>query len=155
MIYLLLALLLAAAWKYKHPAIVLTDPATGRLYLTRWTLYRTKRHRIFLHRMSGPDLDRHLHHHPWKAMALILRGGYIERVHTPGTGYHGTHQHRTGDLNQLDWSGYHKIHALTSDTTWTLLFAGAKERSWGFLVDGRHVDYRTYLGLPADHELED
>jgi hypothetical protein len=105
--------------------------------------------------MSGPDLDRHLHNHPWHATAVILWGGYIERVHNPRTGYYGTHQHRTGDRNELDWSGYHKIHSLHLGTTWTLLFAGAKERDWGFWVDGKHVPYRTYLGLPADHELED
>lgn len=152
---LTLALSCAFAWWWTHPALVLRNPETGRLYLTRWLLLRTRTRRYFLHRMSGPDQDRHLHNHPWHATALILWGGYTERVHMPSCGMHAHNRHRAGDLNVLDWRSYHKIVELHSTPTWTIVRAGAHERDWGFWVDGRHVPWRTYLGLPADTKLED
>ena len=45
----------------------------GQLYLTRWTLFRSKTgKKVMLHRMSGPDGDRFPHDHPWRFTSLIL-----------------------------------------------------------------------------------
>lgn len=130
--------------------------------ITRWVLFRGTRWRVFLHRMNGPDPDRHLHNHPWPhARSLILCGGYAELyAHKCPEGsmyvWHSEPRWRVqGDLIRLGPCLYHRIVQVLP-STWTLFIAGPRTRDWGFWEPGRgHVPYRTYLGLPADHELRD
>jgi len=133
---------------------------SGALYLQRWHLLRNKTRRVFLHHIARADMDRDLHNHPWpKAFAIILRGGYEELVRDKDGNYK-LHKHGLLSISRHAFhpEAYHKILGVRPNT-WTLFFAGERKRSWGFLVTDfnstRHVDYRTYLGLPADHELED
>lgn len=117
--------------------------------------------RIFLHRIYTRDPDRHLHNHPWSldAWSKILWGGYIHVFceHYPDKGMTTADElefFQRGDRMELAPWHYHKI-TYVQPNTWTLFFAGMRDREWGFLVDGVHVDYRKYLGLPEDHKLED
>jgi hypothetical protein len=156
-IYVLLgfALLSYIIWVYWHRFEIVND---GDLYLVRYKLLRTPWFRIFLHRIHRADQDRHLHNHPWpNAFSLILWGGYAERWQGEDSGgrrrryFYGPGGSR---WNRLTPETYHRIDAVLPHT-WTLFFAGRRSRSWGFLTDRGHVDYRKYLGLPADHQLED
>jgi hypothetical protein len=89
---------------------------------------------------------------------LILRGGYEEQVVLPRVS--ATHlfyyTHRPGQISRIAFGprNYHRI-VHVKPNTWTLFFAGRRSRDWGFLVDGRHVPCRTYLGLPPEHDFGD
>lgn len=112
-----------------------------------WTCY--------LHCFHQPDPDRDLHNHPWRATSTILWGGYEEvqialteldpdgvRVTPRSQELH--HIRRPGDEYELFPDTYHSITRLMTPRVWTLFAHGPKERSWGFLIDGRHVPHREY-----------
>lgn len=119
---------------------------------------------VRVHRILRPDLDRHLHDHPWNARTIILRGWYSEERLTRActtrellqdcfaqayrdgeelsvldrtAGY-------TGRLNFLEW---HRISRAPSEGVWTLFFTWKKRGTWGFLVDGKKVPHKEYLGI--------
>lgn len=167
---------LAAAWAFglimfwaeylSYTKLEIKDKQTGALYLTRYHLFRCKWFRVFLHHIHLPDGDRDLHNHPWpNAFSLILRGGYEERWIGQDSGYRrrryvygrtlraGT-QIQGKYVNRLTPDCYHRIDSVFPKT-WTLFFAGRRSRRWGFLVNGEHIDWTTYLGLPYDTELGD
>lgn len=138
----------------------LFNPVSGDKYLTRYVIIRTPFFRVFLHRFHGPDPDRHLHNHPWRATSWILKGGYVEEVAVPdwdrehiGPGWDVNHRFVV-DVNQLREDEYHRIRAVLPGT-WSLVIGGAYFREWGFLVDGEHIDWRTYLNIPAAESLND
>lgn len=142
---------------------VITNPATGLPYLTRYILIRTPWFRVFLHRFHGPDPDRHCHNHPWLATSLILKGGYWEVVRGLVSarsvgGFSWWNQRAReltpGAINKLLPGEYHRITKVKPGT-WTLVWGGAYFREWGFLVDGTHVDWRTYLNVDPNKTLED
>jgi hypothetical protein len=104
---------------------------------------------IRLHRIMRHDHDRHMHDHPWNARTFILRGWYHEvrqlPVRYPEDGRYIIR--RAGDTAALRFGEYHRITAVPPDGVWTLFVTGKKRGTWGFLVDGRKVQWRTYLGL--------
>lgn len=138
------------------PIKVLTT-ADGQTYLTRWNLITTPNWRVYLHRLSAPDADRDLHNHPSWWRCFVLRGGYTQCVERlvvrdgfPQRDYFGRlwtdpqpHRARVRWWNTLDTYDYHRIVSVKPNT-WTICFSGTRERSWGFLVDGRHVDHEEY-----------
>lgn len=117
---------------------------------------------IRLHHIRLPDPDRHLHDHPWNARTVILSGGYTEvrpldpvahadskalfdRIGLPAPT--GTLFDRTvGDTCRLRFGEYHRIVSVKPDT-WTMFITGRYRGTWGFLVDGVKVQWRTYLGI--------
>lgn len=136
----------------------------GSPYLTRYILLIVSKFRLFLHRIHTADPQKDEHCHPWLwAKSIILWGGYTEEVVHPqeylGNGLYAIplrklRQHGFLSVNHITHDMYHKIIHVKPNT-WTLFIGGKKATSWGFLVNGKHVDYREYLGLPADHELDD
>lgn len=115
------------------------DEVTDEDYLTRYYLFRSPWLNVYLHRIHREDKDRHLHNHPWPwAFAYILRGGYQEQR---ASGYH---IYKAGDKNDLTGDIYHRIVTVRPNT-WTLFVCGPYERSWGFDVDGVHIDSEEYL----------
>ncbi len=145
--------------------LVLADDATGELYLTRYHLIRTPWFRVFLHRIYRADKDRDPHNHPWpRAFALVLRGGYMERI-TELDGLVRVTRGRVHNAGQLSTEAfkpnrYHRIIDVAPNT-WTLFFAGRRKNTehgvsgWGFLVDTEHVPARPYLGLPDNYDFGD
>jgi hypothetical protein len=110
-----------------------------------------------LHRIVLPDQDRHLHDHPWNARTFILRGWYWEerigenQVLDPATGGHSQSYCRIvrpeGTTTPLCFGEYHRITELSDGGVWTLFITWRYRGTWGFLVDGEKVAWRTYLGL--------
>lgn len=118
----------------------------GVIYLTRWRLVQTPWFAVYLHKIMRPDGDRALHNHPYGFAALILRGGYREEVFDRS--WYALHEREHGplDWNVIPHGRYHNIRTLLRVPTWTLLFAGPRQSSWGFLTaDGEHVDWQTYI----------
>lgn len=108
--------------------------ADGSLYLRRVYLWPG----LYLHHIAQADADRALHNHPWAwAESWILSGGYLEER------THGKFWRSPGDAVALRASTYHRI-ALVKPGTWTLFRHGPACASWGFHVDGVHVDWKEY-----------
>lgn len=146
-----------------------TIETDGSPYLTRiilpWRIFGV---RPYLHHFHRPDVDRWVHNHPWSwALSIVLAGSYEEErldqvveyeVAAParaGTKWNefGPHAHKREVLtdrrvvrwfNFLTRRDYHRVLELHGDV-WTIFVTGPRQQSWGFLVDGKHVDYRDYF----------
>ncbi len=149
----------ALARALAKPPILILDTVGGQRYLTRWDLIRTRTWRVYVHLLSAPDADRHLHNHPSWWRCVVLSGGYEQDVKRLVLGATGMPTYNfLGRLwteskperrvvrwvNTFDRLDYHRIVSVKPNT-WTLCFSGAREASWGFLVDGSHVDHTEYL----------
>lgn len=104
---------------------------------------------IRVHHILREDLDRHHHDHPWNARTVILRGAYWEcrQVGNPNRGGPEVHYYRgPGDTATLKFGEYHNIGSVSWGGVWTLFIMGRYRGRWGFLVDGKKIDFKTYLG---------
>lgn len=145
-----------------------TAETGGSAYMTRilfpWRVFGIK---PMLNRFHRRDIDRHLHNHPWKwAFSIVLCGEYDEsrlvddadeckRLYCAATGAKPedvplelfTRSRRVRRFNLLRGTDYHRINQLHG-TVWTLFISGPKVTNvdWGFLVDGKHIGSREYLG---------
>jgi hypothetical protein len=116
---------------------------------------------IRLHRIMREDRERHFHDHPWNARTFILRGWYDEVRHASYQ-YEAVHK---GDafswtidgMAFTRWAGstaplkagqFHRIVRVRDGGVWTLFITWRKRDTWGFLVDGKRVPWREYLGIP-------
>lgn len=97
---------------------------------------------IRLHVIQRPDQDRHLHDHPWDARTIILAGGYAERRANAEVV-----QRREGDTATLKHGEYHRIVRVNGASAVTLFFTYRYRGTWGFLVNGKKVPWREYLGV--------
>lgn len=136
---------------YTH---IVTD---GLLYMERYWLFNPYQPEssgaknwfpisIRLHHIRLPDQDRHLHDHPWNARTFILRGGYRETRPAMYGPMGILYDREPGDTCKLRYGEYHRIVSVKPDT-WTLFITGRYQGTWGFLVNGVKVQWRTYLGL--------
>jgi hypothetical protein len=110
-------------------------------YLTRWVLagrrggnFNNRRNgpgqKIFLHLFHRSDVEPYFHDHPFAFWSLILWGGYWEN--TPkGRKWYGP-----GSLLRRPATWQHRVDLPEGKKCWTLLWIGAKERSWGFHCPG-------------------
>lgn len=134
----------------------------GEGYVTRYTLRGNPSKgdpaepRVYLHEIHRADHDKELHNHPWQAATcLILSGGYVEERLEPN-GRDGDLYHRTylpGSVNVLIAETFHRIDKLLGpDPTWTLVFAGPRVQSWGFLnIETRtFTDWEVFVALHQD-----
>lgn len=121
----------------------------GDLYLTRWRVLATPFFNIMLHRIDGPDPDFHPHDHPWAFISLVLKGGYHEKVVTPGPkSYLDTQEykhHKWFSFHKMPQGLYHKIIGLDGRPVWTLVLTGPRRSDWGFLTPTGHVPWKQYL----------
>lgn len=107
---------------------------------------------IRLHHILEPDQDRHLHDHPWDARTFILRGWYDEKRRLECARVRGPNGARiihreAGETATLKFGEYHAITEISPGGVWTLFVTYRYRGTWGFLVDGVKVKWRTYLGL--------
>lgn len=97
--------------------------------------------RITIHNILRSDIDG-LHDHPWPFQTYILAGGYWEN--TPGgrfwrgPGYNGISL--ATDFHRLEIDS-----DKAGEETWSLFLMGPKEKEWGFLDDGKWVQWKEYL----------
>lgn len=105
------------------------------IYLTRWRIVQTPWCALYLHRLTAPDSRPTLHDHPWKFLAVVLRGGYVERRLDPTT-MEVNESHRVRWFNHMRTSDAHAIVTLDRNPTWTLLLVGKRQRTWGYLEPG-------------------
>ena len=102
---------------------------------------------IRIHHILRRDDDRHMHDHPWDARTIILDGHYIERR----LGQEGIFLIRKrGDTASLKFGEYHTITYVPDGGVWTLFITFGYKGTWGFLVDGKKVQWRDYLDIKPD-----
>lgn len=101
---------------------------------------------IRLHDILRSDDGRDPHDHPWPYVTVILQGGYLEERYSA-----------TGQLVSRKWHGpgsvlfrsAHHLHKLVlpaRSVCRTLFITGPYKQGWGFLVNGKKVPWREYLG---------
>lgn len=123
-----------------------------------------------VHHIRMPDLDRHLHDHPWRARTWIMLGGYDEvrreeldftakqaarrEVPLPKQYYDSdqdfigvVYERRAGDTSVLGVQQYHKIIDLQPGGAVTLFAFGTWRDDWGFIVEGEKVPRREYEAM--------
>lgn len=116
------------------------EPKAWHLPLWRWLAPLS----IRLHHIAQPDQDRELHDHPFDYRTLILRGWYVEE------NVFGEFTDRlTGDTARARAQTFHRIAHVSGGGVWTLFVCHPRINEWGFLVGGRKVHWRTYLGLDS------
>lgn len=130
----------------------------GDIYLSRWTLsgQRDKGtdRAVFLHQFHRSDYDDALHDHPWPFTSVILAGGYYE--HAVGRG--GVIRRRWYGPGRVlsrpaDWKHRVELAPGTEGRVFSLVFRGAKERSWffhcltagGHRLSGKSVPWRSFI----------
>lgn len=129
--------------------------AAGNVGPARWERWGLPSIRV--HHILRADDDAHLHDHPWNARTIVLRGSYFEQ--RPGghgdalKWQHGWPEgtrslyHRTaGYTGRVLFNSYHRISEVSEGGVFTLWFTWSYRGTWGFLVGGKKVPYRVYLG---------
>lgn len=119
-------------------------------YLERYHLLRLPfGYRIYLHRFVASDPGRGLHNHPWqRAFSVVLSGSY-EEVRMLGADNDNTvitRKIRSGNLNCINGSIFHRINLIDNSECWTLFVHSPSSQSWGFI---KHQNHRYAF---HDHE---
>jgi hypothetical protein len=132
----------------------------GDLYLRRFYIYRGKhRPHIYLHHIMRSDEDRALHDHPWAFLSIMLKGSYTEV-----TPYTGQNVECVSDVRfdrcyggpvveekisalaivRHNAADRHRLILRPGFTVWTLVFAGEREREWGFWGKGIFIHWKKW-----------
>lgn len=123
------------------PRFLLTRDENGNLFPYRWLPSILK---CRVHHILRADNDRHLHDHPADNRSIILRGYYDEQ-----DVFGQSNIRCAGQTVFRRAECFHKIAYVPIYGVWTLWFLGDQTNKWGFLVDGRKVYYKTYLGIKS------
>lgn len=122
----------------------------GRYWLKAYTEDREAR-AYRLHNICTPDLDPHLHDHPWPFTSIILRGGYIEerpvQMSPPQFEFDREETYRlvhgVGSVIRRRATDRHRIVKVFPDT-WTLFITGPQLHWWGFYTPLGKIYWRHY-----------
>lgn len=129
------------AWAIMSPFRVV-NKETGETYLWRLRIVQTPFLGIYLHIISGPDPDRHLHNHPWDFWSFILWGGYTEFFKRSGH-IQGRERHwGCWSLHKMYKHNFHQINRTDNgERTWSLVITGRRKQVWGFLIEDEPQKY--------------
>lgn len=111
------------------------------LYLTRWDVFGNRfggGGKLFVHLFHRGDAEPYNHDHPWAFWSLILWGGYYEV--TPA----GRRWYFPGCLLRRPAEWQHRVEIPSGRRCWTLIWTGAKVRSWGFWCAAGWVPWRQH-----------
>lgn len=126
--------------------------ATGQYVRGKWGNTSVRLHHILL-----PDDDEHLHNHPFDALSLILRGGYLEEIYAGnpiGDKLRVRRPMSSGDINVIKKTDFHRITHVTYGGVWTLFVTNDVEGEWGFDVDGMFIEQTKYFATRGKRVVE-
>lgn len=117
---------------------------------------------IRVHHILRADDDGHMHSHPWDARTIVLDGWYREeRPAVDGMrisedvefrravdGLRIVRTRSRGYTGPVTYEMVHRISEVSPGGVYTLWFTWKYQGTWGFLVDGKIVPWREYLGVP-------
>lgn len=117
----------------------------GKIYLDRWGLEYKPIGGVFIHRMQAPDPGIDLHDHPWTFWSFVVKGGYLEvRQEARRIGNHAEFRARWS-WRKMRLDECHRIIELwRSRPCWTLVIHGPVQRTWGFYVNGKWMQWQEY-----------
>lgn len=137
----------AASIALQNKEFTLIQRSPGDVYLARFWLAPPQLNSLgedesansgLLHWIIEPDIDPHLHDHPWSFDTFCLSGGYLQQeaggIVSPLVC--GESAHRGARFQ-------HRITEAMADT-WTLVTTGRRSRNWNFVVDGQLIDHEIY-----------
>lgn len=119
------------------PRWTLKEDEQGHLMPKAWMPFSVR-----VHHICRPDHDRDLHDHPFNYRTVILRGWYVEE-----NVFGDVAARPQGMTVSATANTFHRIAEVSPGGVWTLFFMGRRTNTWGFLVDGRKVHWRQYLGV--------
>lgn len=109
---------------------------------------------VRIHRLHTPDLDRHMHDHPWPFVSVVLRGFYVEArprqiepaffgdVHTVESMQ--MRVRGTGSIAFRRATDRHSILSTSVGEVWTLFITFPKRQWWGFYTPSGKVHWKDY-----------
>lgn len=124
------------------------------VYLRRLRIIQTPLFGLLLHFIYTPDLDQDPHDHPFNFVSVILRGGYTERVFKNVREHDFSYvrrRHLRFGVNVMPVRFAHQIDEMAPRTT-TLVFAGRRQRDWGFWTAAGWIFWKTYNKMKYGHE---
>jgi len=114
----------------------------GVVHFKRWQLLKTPWFSIYFHGIYKADEDLHLHNHPWNYTSICVWGSFFEASE------HSMTLVSPLTISRQKSSRFHKIWKLQSKAVYTLFFVSNRvEGDWGYLVDGKFIDHKTYRKL--------
>lgn len=123
-------------------------PYLLRVYVSHWRGWR-----VYLHRFVSADGDRFLHDHPFRALSLVLSGGYVEeRLQALDLPRPLVCRREVRWFNCLAPSAFHRI-ARVRPGTWTLFIHSPHRKAWGFLMPSSDGDGLLYAN-PYDQTTQ-
>ena len=135
---------------------IVMDRVNNEPYLERYYIFLKDRKwfpfNIFIHKFLKSDPD-DVHDHPWPYATLILKGGYwewIPQFNSLGQKIGEIATWRgAGHFRICSATSFHRIELDPNVTAWTLFMPGPQQREWGFLSNGRWMQWEKYLELKA------
>lgn len=133
---------------------------TGELHFRRYRLFSCSLFSIFIHRIYKSDEDLHPHSHPWNFVSIILGGGYVETLYREVEDLVHFRIFYTPEkivakpfsILRRKFYEYHKIELVS--TTTTLVITGRRiDDSWGYLVDGTHIQHEDYRNRKNNRDV--
>lgn len=120
----------------------------GVVHFRRWRILSTPWFKICIHGIYKADEDAHLHNHPWNLLNIVLKGSYCEKTEKADWNprFPLNMAYRQRDV-------YHKIEELYTPTVYTLNFMWKFRDTWGYNVDGKHVDHKTYRTMKRNNQI--
>jgi hypothetical protein len=104
-------------------------------------------------RLDGPDPDPFPHDHPWTFWSFVFSGAYIEDILIPSNALREVWQKRDGvvrglfSFHKMELGTFHRIRLLARTPTRTLVFAGPRRCSWGFLTNRGFMEFNDYFDM--------
>ena len=131
---------------------IVMDRVNDEPYLERYYVFLKDRgvfpFNVFLHKFLKSDPD-DVHDHPWPYATLILKGGYWEWV--PEFDEQGTKISErkiwrgAGHFRISSAKSFHRVELEPGVTAWSIFMPGPKQREWGFLRQGKWIQWEKYL----------
>jgi hypothetical protein len=141
----------------KTPYTPITSRSGDKLYMRRWWLFNpypaSGAKKAFgmnwlpsvrVHHILEADDAPDKHDHPWNARTIILHGFYCEsRLNAKGAPLFFVR--KQGQSASLRFGEYHSIDSVSQDGVLTLFITYKYRGIWGFLVNNKKVNFKTYL----------
>lgn len=139
------------SWALMSTFDIPCDLTETKVYLRRLRIIQTPWFGIYLHETSNPDVDPHLHDHPWTFWSLVLKGGYTEAHYSHGR--RTVNVWRRWSIHRMKLGDFHKITHLLRKPTWTLLLTGPRRKEWGFMTDKGWVPWHQYARVATGRKI--
>lgn len=128
----------------------------GSLYMERFGVFETRWLTARVHHIVRPDMDRHMHDHPWWFVSIVLKGWYREAYPEQVDPCFGaacdadrewefTKTRRAGSIAFRRATDRHSIVDMPCSGTWTLFITGRIRQWWGFYTPAGKVHWRDYI----------